>query len=258
MWVVYNIAERKHLPQGLQTAPSLSIFIINSWALLLRIRGCGRKDNTLKNQKNSKLSPDERVERMNSIFDRLVLPAILFTVIILIVLGFVTDCNGCNGCTEQDADQNAQQDSNDATDVYALRELLLSDIEGNRDIFESAGYTVMSLDGADEPIAYRELSSGAQIIEGLKDSSDTTYSIIYRTDPDTGTETNLMIYGKSLFLVLVKFDGGSLSAVFYDESFTHDTSGSDSGQQEVIELVSQESLTELLSEYKKSLLSVVE
>lgn len=191
------------------------------------------------------------MDKMNGIFDRLVLPILLFTAAVFVIFGVVPKLGSCG-------QQTAEQELAAQEDFYALRTVLLSDMDGCRDIFEAAGYTVMESEGSDELIAYRALDSGAEIIDNLHDSSGTAYSVIYRTDPDTGVETNIMIYDKALFLVMIAADGQNTSAVFYDEGFTADASSSDLGQRDVLALVTAESLTSLLEEYKASMLEIVE
>jgi len=212
----------------------------------------GRKDNHLNNEDKKKASPEERVDRMNGIFDRLVLPMVLFTIAVFVFFAVIPKLGSCSCAPEDKEEQISSQE-----DFYSLRSILISDMAGNRSIFEAAGYTVMENGDAGDLIAYRELESGAEIIDNLRDTNGTAYSIIYKTDADTGIETNILIYGKSLFLVMVTAEGQNITAIFYNEDFTADVSSGDSGQSSVLALVTSESMAEMLEEYKASMNSIV-
>ncbi len=214
--------------------------------------------NNNPNNEKTKASPEERVDKMNGIFDRLILPMILFTLAVFVIFGLIPKLGSCSCSPEPDVTEQPAQTDSTQTDFYALRAVLLDDIEEYRALFEAAGYTVMQTDESSMPLAYRQLDSGAEIIDNLYDSGNTCYSVIYRTDADNGIETNIMIYGRSLFLVMITVDGQNTSAVFYSEDFTAAVSPADTAQTDVLSLVTSESLAALLGEYKTSMSQIFE
>lgn len=203
----------------------------------------------LSRPEKEKRDPQERVEHMNSIFDRLVLPMILFTLAVFIIFGVIPKLGGCGGKEEPAAETET------ASSPYDLRKALLDDIAGNQAVFEAAGYTVTEVDG--ETVAYRKLDSGVEIFDNLKDSNGYPFSLISYSDEAAGTETDIMLYSEAIFLVVVKSGENQASAIFGDDSFSCPPSGGDADMQEVLGLVSAETLSGMVSEYLASVESVV-
>lgn len=206
-------------------------------------------------ENRKKASPEERVERMNSIFDRLILPMIIFTAVVFIGFAVVPklgSCISCDGAKAEDTPAVSVQ----GDDFYSLRALLLAD-EDCMSLFESAGYTIID-NGDSGNVAYRKLDSGVMIIENLRDSNSQLYSAICLTDSQAGTDTTIMLYSDSIFLVLVDVSGEPISALFDSESFTLPPSAIDTQREAVLALVSAETLSDMVAQYKQSTLSVVE
>ena len=187
---------------------------------------------------------------MNSIFDRLVLPMILFTLAVFFIFGIIPKLGSCG---DKPSPQSAEETA--AASPYTLREALLSDIVGNRSVFEAAGYTVTEVDG--ETVAYRKLDSGMEIFDNLKDSNGYPFSLISRADEAAGTETDIMLYSETIFLVVVKSGENQASAIFGDDSFSCPPSGADADREEVLELIPADVLSGMVSEYLDSVKSVV-
>lgn len=204
-----------------------------------------------------KASPEERVERMNSIFDRLILPMIIFTVAVFIgfavipKLGSCTDCGG-KAPAEETPSVSEQSDEN----FYSMRAMLLAD-EGCLDLFEAAGYTIMD-NGESGKVAYRKLDSGVMIIENLRDSNNQPYSAICFKDEQKGTDTTIMLYSSSIFLVIVDTAEGSVSAIFDNDEFICAPSAADAEQEAVLALVDSAALISMTEQYKETTFSVTE
>ena len=204
----------------------------------------------LSRQEREKRDPQERVDHMNSIFDRLVLPMIIFTLAVFFIFGVIPKLGGCGDKTAEQSEAETT-----AASPYTLREALLSDIVGNKSIFEAAGYTVTEVDG--RTVAYRKLDSGVEIFDNMKDSNDYSFSLISRADEASGTETDIMLYSESIFLVVVKSGEDQASAIFSDDSFSCPPSGADADMEEVLALVSADTLSGMVNEYLASVESVV-
>lgn len=203
-----------------------------------------------------KVSPEERVERMNGIFDRLILPMILFTIAVFVgfaVIPKLADCASCGGKqpSAEIPSANEQTDS----DFYSMRAILLDD-EECLSLFEAAGYTLMESGGS--TVAYRQLDSGVMIIENLRDSNGQPYSAICLKDEQKGTDTTIMLYSSSIFLVLVDTADGSVSAIFDNDEFLSAPSAADAEQEAVLALVSSAALSSMTEQYKEATLAVAE
>lgn len=204
-----------------------------------------------------KASPEERVERMNSIFDRLILPMIIFTVVVFAGFAVIPKLGSCTDCSGKPPAENvpsASEQSDD--DFYSMRAILLAD-EDCLSLFEAAGYTVMD-NGESGKVAYRTLDSGVMIIENLRDSNGQPYSAISLKDEQAGTDTTIMLYSSSIFLVLVDTAEGSVSAIFDNDEFICASSSTDAEQEAVLALVNSAELGNMMEQYKEATVSVAE
>lgn len=206
--------------------------------------------STLSKQEKEKRDPQERVEHMNSIFDRLVLPIIIFTLAVFFIFGVIPKLGSCGSEKNVPPSAEAAESS-----PYDLRQALLSDMVENQSIFEAAGYTVTEIEG--ETVAYRKLESGLEIFDNLKDSNDYSFSLISFSDEADGTETDIMLYSESIFLVVVRKGEDQASAIFDDDSFAYSPSGTDADRTKVLSLVSAETLSGMVDEYLASVESMM-
>lgn len=203
--------------------------------------------------KNKAYDPTEKVERMNRIFDQVVLPAIIFTVIMFIVTAFILKPS-CGVGDAFDELVPVENDSQQNLDPYLMREVLLEDLEGNRSIFERGGYTMVETEQSGL-VAYCQLDEHTQIFDNVADSSGSHYSaIMYEKD---GLNVTLRIYSDSIFLVETSDGTRTLSAIFRDDEFTTWTSGSDADAGGILTVVSARQLSELVGQYKDKIISLV-
>lgn len=203
-------------------------------------------------EKSNKTDPVEKVERMNRIFDQLVLPMIIFTVIMAVISAFIFKPESCvKGYAD---DLTPVEDVQPELDPYLMREVLLEDMDRNRSIFEQGGYTIVETEQSGA-VAYCVLDDCTQVFDNVADSSGSRYSaVIYEKD---GLSVTIRIYSSTIFLAEVS-DGAQLySAVFRDENFTAWTSSSDAGAEDVLSLVSAQKLAGLLDMYESKILSLV-
>ncbi len=217
--------------------------------------------------KKPKRDPEQRVAHMNSLFDRYVVPLVLFTLLVFVIFGVVVPA--AKGCSSRSDNQSTGYSSGE---FYVRRSALLDDIEGNREYFESCGYLVMNDDNGGT-VAYRKTDAGNEIIDNVTDGNGSGYSaILGRNDYGESIEKNnvtIMLYSSNAILVMSEEKDGVHSAVFHDEKFSvvdshpqsvsgGDTSASDTADQEaILELVGSERLLKLLDDYKQSLTDVI-
>jgi len=205
-------------------------------------------------EKDKQYDAVEKVERMNRVFDHVVLPAIAFTVVMFIITAVMLKPSCGTSKPEQDSEQvgtGVQQ----KLDAYLVREVLLDDMEKNRGIFEQGGYTVVETEQSGL-VAHRQIDENTEVFDNITDGSGNRYSaVMYENDTVSVT---VRIYSERIFLVETKKDNGVLSAVFRDEKFSQWTSGSDADAGSIIELVTSEKLTALVEMYKQNILSLVD
>ena len=196
--------------------------------------------------------PVEKVERMNRIFDQLVLPMIIFTAIMAVVSAFILKPESC---VRSFADDLAPvEDVQSQPDPYIMREVLLEKMEINRSIFELGGYTVVETEQSGL-VAYCQLDEYTQIFDNIADSSGSRCSaVVYEKD---GLSVTLRVYSKTIFLVEASDGVQTLSAVFRDEDFGTWTSSSDADAAGVLSLVPAQQLSGLLDMYEEKILSLV-
>ena len=196
--------------------------------------------------------PVEKVERMNRIFDQLVLPMIIFTVIMAVVSAFILKPESC--VRSFAGDLAPVEDVQSQPDPYIMREVLLEDMEINRSIFELGGYTVVETEQSGL-VAYCQLDEYTQIFDNIADSSGSRCSaVVYEKD---GLSVTLRVYSKTIFLVEASDGVQTLSAVFRDEDFGTWTSSSDADAAGVLSLVPAQQLSGLLDMYEEKILSLV-
>lgn len=209
-----------------------------------------------KKDKSKEYDPVEKVERMNRIFDQLVLPIIVFSIIMGVVSAviFTPSCGaGCGGDRPVDP-VTSQTGSQQSLDPYLMRQVLLEDMESSRAIFEQGGYTVVESEQSGL-VAYCRLDENTQIFENIADSSGGRYSaVMYESD---SVSVTVRVYSGTIFFVEASDSDRMASAVFRDDAFSTWTSGSDADAAGVFELISAGQLSELVEQYKAKILSLV-
>ena len=197
--------------------------------------------------------PAEKVERMNHIFDHVVLPLVA-VVIVLSVITAVMLKPSC-GKGEEPKNPQMQTETMPQPDAYLMRRVLLDDMESNRGIFELGGYTVVETEQSGL-VAFLQKDECTQYFENVADSSGGRYSaVVYDKD---GLSVSVRVYSEHAFLVEVSDADRSAAAVFRDDKFTTWTSGGDAGANEVLSVASADLLTGLVEEYKQNILSLVQ
>ena len=195
--------------------------------------------------------PAAKVERMNHIFDHVVLPMILFTVVMFVVSAIMFRPDSC---TNRNAEQPEPTVNHQNLDAFLMREVLLDDMESNRTIFELGGYTVVESEQSGL-VAYRQLDDNTQIFENIADGSGGRYSaVVYEKD---NLAVMVRIYSRTIFLVEAANGDRAVSAIFRDDRFSTWTSGGDADASSVLELVTADQLCGMIDRYKESILSLV-
>lgn len=193
---------------------------------------------------------------MNSIFDRLILPMIIFTVVVFAGFSIIPKLGSCMSCSGKAPAENTASADVQSDDFYSMRAMLLAD-DDCLSLLEEAGCTIMD-NGESGKVAYRSLDSGVMIIENLRDSNSQPYSAICLKDEQKGTDTTIMLYSSSIFLVLVDTAEDSVSAIFDNDEFICAPSAADAEQEAVLALVSPENLSSMIEQYKEIILSAAE
>lgn len=194
-----------------------------------------------KNERNAA----EKLERMNGIFDRLIVPMLIFSALFIICVGLIpkwaASCAQNNGLSAQDDIVISESYS-----FYQSRARLLANIESSAEVFEQHGYVLVEDENAGT-VAYRRLESGTEIMDNLIDQHGNRYSVVTATVGDT--VVTLMIYSRDAFLAMAKQGENQWSAVLDSENFAA-VSSSDAA--ELFEHVTAQQLAALLDEYKAS------
>lgn len=196
-----------------------------------------------------------KVDKMNRLFDRLILPIIGFTILVFVAFSIIP--NIVKGCSSErdDGPPSGSQEYLSRLDAYVLRDVLLEDMEANRPVFEDGGYTVVENDGGNY-VAFIELQDGTQIFDNMIDSSGNVYSAVMRTKDDR--KVTVMIYAQTLFLAVVTDKGETSSSIFRSADFSSYPSDSDADAQAVLSLAPAEELTDMVEVYKTTILSLVD
>ena len=212
------------------------------------------------NEKKAKRDPDERVAHMNEIFDKYVLPLLLFTVAVFVVFGLIVP--GVRSCSEKNQEDAPSARSYSSAEFYVRRTDFLNAAASDSDLFEKNGYTVFD-DESLQGVAYKELESGDEIMENVTDPNGNHYSVIMSADSwgkKNGSQNlSLMVYSGSIFLAMAEKEDGTHSALFNNDKFTYDVSASDvsgsdaAAQRDLLEAVSAGEWTRMIGEYKDNL-----
>lgn len=197
--------------------------------------------------------PAEKVERLNRIFDQVVLPIIIFTVVMAIISSFIIKPESCIGSCSDNL--TPVEEVRSEPDPYLMREVLLEDMESNRGIFEQGGYTVVETEQSGL-VAHRQLDEHTDLFDNIADSSGNRYSAVVHVNDEYSV--TVRIYSDRIFLVEFESDDSALSAVFRDDMFAQWTSGSDADAQSILKVVPSDKLSGLVEKYKQSLISLVE
>jgi len=161
--------------------------------------------------KNNKYDPAEKVERMNRVFDQVVLPALIFTVIMFVITAIMLNPS-CR--KEKEEISSPTSGSYQNLDAYLMREVLLEDMESNRSIFELGGYTIVETEQSGI-VAYCQLDENTQVFDNIADSSGSRYSAI--VSEKEGRSVTIRVYSDTIFLVEIAEGEKKLSAIFRDK-----------------------------------------
>lgn len=205
-----------------------------------------------KKDKSKEYDPVEKVERMNHIFDQVVLPILIFTVIMAVISAIIIKPESCvSGYAD---DLAPVEDTRAELDPYLIRQVLLEDMESSRSIFEQGGYTVVESEQSGL-VAYCKLDENTRIFDNIADSSGSRYSaVMYESD---GISVTVRVYSETIFLVEATDGDRIASAVFRNDDFSMWTSSSDADAAGVFELISAGQLSGLAEQYKAKILSLV-
>ena len=199
-----------------------------------------------------KRDPDERVAHMNEIFDKYIVPMLLFTLAVVLIFGvavpLVRSCSDKSGSGREDG---GQRDYSSA-EFYIRRSLLLDGVASDTDIFENAGCMVLD-DGNGGKTLYAKLDDSCEIFENVTDPNGNRYSAVTAAD-SYGESTDrknltLMIYSSTLFLAIAEEEDGTYSALFDNESFIYPASDTDA--HDLLYKVSPAQWSRMLEEYKQ-------
>ncbi len=204
------------------------------------------------NSSKKDYDPADKVERMNRIFDQVVLPIIIFTVIMAVISAIIIKPESCvSGYAD---DLAPVEDVRTELDPYLMREVLLEDMAANRSIFEQGGYTIVETEQSGL-VAYCQLDECTQIFDNVSDGSGGRYSaVMYEKD---GLSVTVRIYSGTIFLVEASDGQQRLSAIFRDDRFATWTSGSDADAGAIFELISAQQLADLAERYEQKIISLV-
>lgn len=219
------------------------------------------QEKKLRKEREKVEKAQEKVDRMNYVFDKLIVPMLAFVVLFIVVVSLLPKDFSCYSCAKSCSHDCAEQKkAEDSADFYKKRNALTSNINGNRAKFEANGWEVR--DDLDvNPVAVKTLESGVTI----KEYYDAVYynRAILRcerevSESDTGWSTIVLgIYSESCITVDVYAGGALYSTLFTNEEFTAWTSGDDFEAGRILSLTTREKLKSLLDEYKKCLLPII-
>ena len=194
-----------------------------------------------------------RVERLNGVFDRLLLPMIIFTVALLVAVAFIPRM--AQSCAHGSCAGSAETEQQ--FDFYEQRKHLHADMADYQSALEEGGYLVMAADEEGNLLAYKQLDSGVEIMDGIVDSHGTPYTALMLTtgEGEAATEITLMVYTRTVMLAIAERGGETRSAVYESDTFAPDPSNSDITA--VSEWVSSEQLASMLSQYMEDMSAVL-
>lgn len=195
----------------------------------------------------------ERVDRMNHIFDKLILPIIGFTVAIFIL--FAVFGGAYESCSSAPAGMASSTPPTTAAvesqSFYAKRAIVMSRIESNRETLEAFGYEVSDQYGCGLTARW-QYSPSTYSIDYFNDGK--VYAII-RHDAGENAEAfdyiAMGIYTERMITVEIGAGEECCSVVFTDEAFASVSPGSDEAETDrVLALATREMLISLLEMYK--------
>ncbi|MBE6754674.1 MAG: hypothetical protein E7559_10075 [Ruminococcaceae bacterium] len=196
----------------------------------------------------------EKVARLNSIFDRLMLPIIIFTVLVIIGAGLLPKaCASCSGDTLAEID-SAVLPPQTVFSFYSARAKLLENIAPYREILQGAGYFIMEdEENSEEFIAYKQLDSGLEIMENVIDSQGTHYTalMLEQGEGEQKTAVTLMVYTENVMLAVAERGEDTRSAVF--DSGIMNMSASNTDAVAVFEYVSADTLSSMQKQYEQEM-----
>lgn len=204
-----------------------------------------------------KRDPEARVAYLNGIFDRLLLPMLIFTVLVILGAVFIPKIASCDpGGSRTESAADAPADVRPAFDLYTARSRMYLDMSAAQAKLEAVGYLVMD-DGTGNIVAYKQLDDGLEILEHVKDTEGTPYTALTETtgEGETAAETTLMVYTRNVMLAIVKRGEETRSAVFTD-GFAPDASDSDCGA--LLEWCEAEKLESMLARYEADMTAALD
>lgn len=196
-----------------------------------------------------KRDPDERVAHMNEVFDKYVVPMLLFSLAVILVFGVASPV--IRSCSAKKEPELVREREYSSAEFYVRRSLLLDGIASYTDVFEQSGCLVVENDSGNA--IYAELDGGDEILENVLDPNGNVYSAVMSADSygkaKEDQNLTLMIYSGSLFLAIAEEEDGTHSALFDNESF--DCTPSNSDGISLLDKVPPSEWSRMLEEYKQ-------
>lgn len=212
-----------------------------------------KKEKRLKKQAEKVEQAQDKVDHMNYVFDKLIVPIIAFIVVFIIIVSLLPKDFSCYSCSKKCSEERQAAES---VDFYNKREVLTSDIAGNRALFEANGWTIRD-DLAASAVAAKTLPSGIMIKE-YHDDAFGSYAVVRWerevSASDAGWSAIVMgIYSEDCITVEVYAEGAMYNTVFFNEQFTSWKDGDDFYAGKILSIASRDTLLSVLDQYKECL-----
>ena len=212
-----------------------------------------KKEKRLKKQAEKLEQEQDKVDHMNYVFDKLIVPIIAFIVVFIIIVSLLPKDFSCYSCSKKCSEERQAAES---VDFYNKREVLTSDIAGNRALFEANGWTIRD-DLAASAVAAKTLPSGIMIKE-YHDDAFGSYAVVRWerevSASDAGWSAIVMgIYSEDCITVEVYAEGAMYNTVFFNEQFTSWKDGDDFYAGKILSIASRDTLLSVLDQYKECL-----
>lgn len=200
----------------------------------------------------------EKVEKMNALFDKMVLPVLLIAALAVFFFGALPKLKRCvsdetvqpqETAVVTQSDVSGSDGQEEPNELYARRNAFLSDMKAHREEIEAKGYTfIEAVEGLDS-IRIRP-DEDTTIYEFCDNGK--CYGQIRTTEFEVFEEAAVTVMGSShINVVLTLADGEKLYAVFENESFLPE--GSDDDQQMILAYLTSEELTGIKQRYDRQL-----
>lgn len=200
---------------------------------------------------------DDKVRRMNHVFDKMIIPMAAFTVALLIVVAF-TGQSCMNSCTKK-LTENPSEKQTEKEDVrfYQNRNMIMINIDENSDKLNQSGFVVS--DEYDENLTARKIYDANTYSIDYCNNGQCKGILRQNMDEESPYDSVVLgIYSEQLITVDVSVEGLLYSAAFTDEGFVVPSPNKIDTAERILEIVSREKLIELLDMYKRAWLPIFE